>query len=280
MSTKWSAEDDALLRELVTKYNKQWAVIAQHFPSKTPSQVASRWEKYLDPTLIKGAFTLEEDNKIRMFVEKFGPKCWQKIPEYVPMRSAKQCRERWFNHLDPNVVDRDWTPEEDQLIFGRYQDIGPKWSLIARILPGRTDNAIKNRWHASISKRIVKDENGNDMLAPDTSKRKRRIAKQLVSRPAPVITNTQQENQSSPSETTSPKDEISFVNLSSKSASNSPSSFFSPGSRTSPIFLSPKFTEKALFSPLSGNISPNSPFFNVIQPNNFTIFDSFETLDH
>lgn len=211
-----------------------------------------------------------------MFVEKFGPKSWQKIPEYVPMRSAKQCRERWFNHLDPNVIDRDWTPIEDQAIFSRYQDIGPKWSLIARILPGRTDNAIKNRWHASIAKRITKDENGREILAPDTSKRKRRIARQLPSRPAPVITNILTEHQSSPSMNASPKDEIQYVQISAKSSSTSPISFFNPPSKESPIFLSPKFSDRTIFSPLSGNISPNSPFFNMVPSNNFTIFDSFE----
>ena len=299
MSNSWNEADDNLLRSLVAQHNKQWNIIASYFPSKTPSQVASRWEKYLDPNLIKGAFTEEEDNLIRKFVADHGPRCWQRVTEYVPMRSAKQCRERWFNHLDPSVINKDWTPEEDQTIFEKHQQIGAKWAIISRVLPGRTDNAIKNRWNASISKRIMKDSNGNEYLAPDTSKRKRRVARQLPFRPPPIRTQTPEPVFVEKKQTPPPADITNAQNLNITKAtaqedfnvSDQPlDAVFDPNSMMdispgkAPMFMisPPKMSPGFLFSPISSGpaISPNSPFKNFIRtPTDDFGIDYFDTND-
>lgn len=171
MGRNWDENEDNILKQLVQTHGKQWNLIAQHLPKRTASQVAARWEKCLDPNITKGPFTAEEDQLIINYVNQNGARGWPRITAILPNRSSKQCRERWFNHLDPSVKKVQWTPEEDNLIFTQHKQIGPKWSTIAKMIPGRTDNAIKNRWNSSISKRIQVDQNGNEYVLPDSSRR-------------------------------------------------------------------------------------------------------------
>jgi hypothetical protein len=188
MGRNWHAEEDEALIRLVEIHGKQWGIIASQMENRSPAQVAARWEKCLDPKLTKGPFTPEEDQIIIDYVEQNGAQNWPGLSEFLVRRSAKQCRERWLNHLDPGVSSIPWTAEEDMLIFDNYSRIGAKWSLIARVLPGRTDNAIKNRWNSSISKRIQSDASGRRILGPDYSRRPRVPVKPPTGRPPPIRT--------------------------------------------------------------------------------------------
>ena len=75
-------------------------------------------------------------------------KDWRIIANEIDGRSAKQCRERWCNHLDPSIIKGNWTEEEDALILQRQKEMGNKWSKISKMLLGRTENAVKVRWKA------------------------------------------------------------------------------------------------------------------------------------
>eukprot|EP01043_Picozoa_sp_COSAG02_P024271 COSAG02_NODE_1322_length_13259_cov_71.269985_8_plen_296_part_00 len=112
-SELWSEEEDQLLRIGVAKHaNRNWKSIAEGLENKTAIQCLHRWRKVLDPQVIKGPWTTEEDEKIRMLVTERGPQKWSAIAKHLPGRMGKQCRERWHNHLDPNIKKGPWSDEE------------------------------------------------------------------------------------------------------------------------------------------------------------------------
>lgn len=72
----------------------------------------------------------------------------------IKNRSSKQCRERWYNNLDPNCRKKDWTDEEDLIIFAYQQENGNNWSKISKVLIGRSANTIKNHFYATIRRKV------------------------------------------------------------------------------------------------------------------------------
>jgi hypothetical protein len=110
----WTNTEDLILQQLKAKSEKlNWAEVARFFPSKMQHQVNERWQKVLNPNLVKRSWTGAEDQVIVAWVAEHGLKNWGVLATQLLGRIRKQCWEWWYNYLSPLVVRSDWTEEED-----------------------------------------------------------------------------------------------------------------------------------------------------------------------
>ena len=112
-------------------------------------------------------FLPEEDSKLRQLVATYGANSWETIAKKMPGRNPRQCRERWKHYLSSSRGKSPWTPEEDQLLYEKMEEFGPKWTKIATFFNDRTDIQVKTRWmqrFASFSNLHLKNRAKNNPL--------------------------------------------------------------------------------------------------------------------
>ena len=105
----------------------------------------------------KAKFSPEEDKQLIELVKKYGDNSWETVCCKMNQRNERQCRDRWFYYLSPDLNKGPWTKEEDDLLIKGVKSYGPSWVRITKLFKGRTDVQIKNRWNV-VKRGVVFDD--------------------------------------------------------------------------------------------------------------------------
>jgi hypothetical protein len=158
-SGSWTADEVLLLQKLVEQYRDaapRWNDIAGNFHNRSAFECLAKWQGISNNHAIKGkgSWTAEEDQILREKRAIYGRK-WAKIASHLPGRHGKQCRERYVNHLNPELKKGEWTDDEEAVLVAMRQVHGNRWANISKELPGRSDNDVKNHWYSTVKRKFA-----------------------------------------------------------------------------------------------------------------------------
>mmetsp|Transcript_18709 Transcript_18709/g.33894 ORF Transcript_18709/g.33894 Transcript_18709/m.33894 type:complete len:296 (-) Transcript_18709:216-1103(-) len=130
----------------------------------------------------------DEDEILVRIVDERGPKNWNVIAKELnsqlygsmPVRQGKQCRERWFNHLNPTLRKGNWRASEDIYILKKQVELGNRWSEIAKGMEGRTENSVKNRWKCMIKKAKRRHPHSTNVIDLIIAEREQKLEDDIV----------------------------------------------------------------------------------------------------
>ncbi|KAL3921726.1 MAG: hypothetical protein SGILL_002595 [Bacillariaceae sp.] len=166
----WSKEDDMRLSEIMKKYKnpRDWEPIAkEHGMGKSAKECHERWIRYLKPGVRKGQWTDQEDAIVIEAVTQSSEQPftrWSDLAQRLPGRVGKQIRDRWVNHLNPNINHLPFSRDDDLLLWDGHKKLGKRWVEISTKLfnSTRSENHIKNRWYSASFKKFISNEFGPD----------------------------------------------------------------------------------------------------------------------
>lgn len=100
-----------------------------------------------EPNKRRAHFNDVEDKMLRYYVSVYGTN-WMAIAKFIPNRTARQCRDRWNNYLNPSISQEPWTVEEEKILLEKYKEYGPQWKIIAGYFKNRSYNCVRNKYCA------------------------------------------------------------------------------------------------------------------------------------
>ncbi|CAN1856431.1 Myb-like protein L [Linum perenne] len=152
-NSRWTREEDkCLLKYIQSMGYHSWSEIASLLgTNRTPFQCLERFERSLNPRVLKSQWTKEEDAQLKAAVRKFGESDWQSVAATLRGRTGTQCSNRWLKSL--RVYGKGpWKAEEDKRLKLAVMFFGPKdWKKVASFVPGRKDVQCRERWHNACS---------------------------------------------------------------------------------------------------------------------------------
>jgi len=192
----WTKDDDARLTEIMKKYKnpRDWEPIAkEHGAGKSPKECHERWIRYLKPGVRKGQWTDHEDAIVIEAVTTSSEQPftrWSDLAQRLPGRVGKQIRDRWVNHLNPNINHLPFSKEDDLLLWEGHKKLGKRWVEISTkyFNSSRSENHIKNRWYSASFKKFISNEFGPEAYASakGAGKNKDKKSKKLASDEATI----------------------------------------------------------------------------------------------
>ncbi|CAK75006.1 unnamed protein product (macronuclear) [Paramecium tetraurelia] len=156
----WSQKEDNQLRCAIKLYGTNWLTVASALQNRNPSQCAQRWKRIKPQNEYskRQIWTKKEDQLLMHFVQIYQNN-WVEIARNIPNRTSKQVRERFVNKLNPEINQEPFTDAEDKLIIEGFKNFGSKWCKISKMLQGRPENIIKNRFYSYLRKHYLKIDN-------------------------------------------------------------------------------------------------------------------------
>lgn len=139
-----------ILRSVLPLVNWDY-IAAMYLPGRSGAECESRWLNHDDPRINHNAWTACEEKRLILTVQEKGMHNWINIAVALgTQRTPFQCLARYQRSLNPHILKRAWTKEEDLQLVAAVQTFGCNWQLVSANLDGRIGNQCSNRWRKTL----------------------------------------------------------------------------------------------------------------------------------